>query len=285
MKISVIIPVYNGEKYIAQCIENVLCQTHKDIEIIVVNDGSTDRTAEIASGYPAVRLISQQNHGLSVSRNNGIEAATGEWIHFMDVDDLINRDYYERMADAISGGGGDVDVVFGGYFNQSHPALSLSFDDRLLLSTLEDKISITNAGVMGYAWRYLIRRAFVEEKGLRFEPGRFIEDMPFILEALAQSGAVATAPGATYYYMKREGSIINSRNRERARSRSRDYSHMKALRRGFYELHGLGEVVKPRSRTIYKLFGIPVWSRIERNDGKARWYLFGIRILQRRDRG
>ena len=281
MKITVIIPAYNGEKYIAQCIENMLCQTHKDLEIIVVNDGSTDRTAEIAARYTAVKLINQKNQGLSVARNSGIDAATGDYIHFMDVDDLINRNYYERMVDAITGIG-SVDMVFGGFANGIHPELSLSFADRLLLTMLEDKIAFTNAGISGYAVRYLIRRGFVEENGLRFEPGRLIEDVPFTLEALARSGAVATAPGATYYYMKRAGSILNTRNKERARKRAEDYSYAKAWRREFYERNGLGTVVKPRTTCIYKLFGIPVSTKIVRNDGKTRWYLFGVRILQRR---
>ncbi len=281
MKISVIIPAFNGEKYIAQCIENVLYQTYKEIEIIVVNDGSTDRTAEIAARWPEVKLINQENQGLSVARNSGMEVATGDYIHFMDADDLINRNYYERMVDAITGVE-SVDMVFGGFVNGIHPELSLSFADRLLITLLEDKIALTNAGLMGYAVRYLVRRKFLEENNLRFEPGRLIEDVPFTLEAIAWSKAVATAPGATYYYIKRAGSILNSRNRERARKRALDYSYARAWRREFYERNGLGTVVKPRITCVYKLFGIPVSTKIVRNDGKTRWYLFGVRILQRR---
>ncbi len=287
MKITVIIPVYNGERYIAQCLENVMCQTHRDLEIIVVDDGSTDRTAEIAACYPSVKVISQPNGGISVARNTGIAAAGGEYIHFMDVDDLLNHEYYERMVSAIREGGncegaGPVDMVFGGYVNGIHPELSLRFADRLLLTLLDDKIRITNAGVSAYVWRYLIRRSFIEEKELRFEPGRLIEDMPFTLDAMAQSAAVVTVPGATYHYIKRAGSIINTRDKEGARRRASDYSHMKVWRSEYYDRHGLGPVVKPRSQAIYKIFGIPAWRRIERNDGKTRWYLFGVRILQRR---
>ncbi len=284
MKISVIIPAYNGERYIAQCLENVLCQTHKDIEVIVIDDGSTDRTAAIAARYPSVRLISQPNGGLSVARNTGIAAATGEYIHFLDVDDLLNREYYERMVAAIGShtDAGPVDMVFGGFVNGIHPELSLRFTDRLLLTLLDDKIAFTNAGVSGYAWRYLIRRAFITQRGLRFEPGLMFEDIPFTLDALALSAAVVTAPGATYHYMKRAGSILNTRDRERVRRRNAAYGHIKAWRREFFARHGLGPVVKPRTKTVYKLFGIPVWTRIERNDGKTRWYLLGVRILQRR---
>ena len=88
MTITVVIPAYNSEKYIARAIDSVLTQTHKPDEIIVVDDGSTDNTSEIARKYePSVKLIQQQNAGASVARNTGIEAATSEWIAFLDADD------------------------------------------------------------------------------------------------------------------------------------------------------------------------------------------------------
>ena len=88
MTITVVIPAYNSEKYIARAIDSVLTQTHKPDEIIVVDDGSTDNTSEIARKYePSVKLIQQQNTGASVARNTGIEAATSEWIAFLDADD------------------------------------------------------------------------------------------------------------------------------------------------------------------------------------------------------
>ena len=284
MKISVIIPVLNGERYIAQCLDNVLCQTHRDLEIIVIDDGSTDSTAAIAARYPSVKVISQPNGGISVARNNGIAVATGDYIHFLDVDDLLNREFYERMVAAIGSntGAGPVDMVYGSYVNGILPDTSIQYTDRLLLTLLDDKIRFTNSGASGYAWRYLIRRAFIEENGLRFEPGKLIEDVPFTLQALALSAAVVTAPGATYHYMKRAGSIINTRNKEQARRLETDHNAMRAWRREFYDRHGLGPVIQTRSRAIYKLLGIPLWTRVERNDGKTRWYLLGVRILQRR---
>ncbi len=281
MKISVIIPAYNGEKYIAQCIENVLCQTYKDLEIIVVNDGSTDRTAEIAAGYPGVKLVSQQNQGLSVTRNNGAKVATGDYIHFLDVDDLLGRDYYERMVEALDPGV-DVDMVFGGFVNEAQLDFSLSYSDRLLLVSLEDKISVTNAPQMGYAWRYLIRREFMEKAGLQFEPGRLIEDMPFTLEAVAAAANVVTAPEAIYYYMKREGSILNSRNPERVRKVKEDYKHVRELRRDFMRRHNLTSSVTPHQKIQYKILGIPMLYKIVFRNGKTKWYFLGIRLFQKK---
>lgn len=87
--ISVIIPAYNADIYIEQCLSSLFCQTYKHLEIIVVDDGSTDRTSEIVKTFP-VKLIRQENQGVSVARNRGISEATGEYIHFVDADDYLN---------------------------------------------------------------------------------------------------------------------------------------------------------------------------------------------------
>ena len=91
--VSVIIPVYNVEKYLEEALESVINQTLKDIEIIIINDGSTDRSLEIAKGYALkdkrIKIIDQKNQGLSVARNRGIENAKGKYIYFMDSDDYI----------------------------------------------------------------------------------------------------------------------------------------------------------------------------------------------------
>jgi CDP-glycerol glycerophosphotransferase len=283
MKISVIIPAYNGEKWIAQCIENVLCQSYKNLEIIVIDDGSKDRTAEIAADYPSVKLIRQHNQGLSVSRNNGARAATGDYIHFLDVDDLLNREYYASMVDALGDDnrdGAKIDMVFGGFFNEAQPDFSISYHDRLMLVSLEDKVGVTNASQMGFAWRYLIRREFFERQGLQFEPGRLLEDLPFTLEAVARARCIVTAPGAMYHYMNRGGSILSSRNREHARKLKADYKHSRELRAEFMRRHDLS--VNPYKKVEYKIFGIPMLYKFKLRNGRTRWYFAGLYVLQKK---
>jgi len=287
MKISVVIPVWNGERYIAQCIENVLCQTYKDLEIVVIDDGSTDGSAGIAARYAAdhkrVTLISQPNRGLSEARNAGAEAATGDYIHFLDVDDLICREYYERMAVAATCAVGAADMVFGDYVNEALPLTSLSFPDALTLRNLEDKIAITNAANLGYAWRYMTRLDFIREHGLRFEPGRLVEDIAFTLEALARSGVVTTAPGATYLYMKRGGSILNTRDRKRKLRLKVDYKHARTLRAEFMAAHGLGSVERASRIVLYKVLGIPMAKKMVFNNGKTNLYILGVMVLRTKD--
>ena len=235
--ISVIIPVYNGEKYVAQCIENILCQTYKNLEIIVVNDGSTDRTAQIAEQYP-VRLVNQEKEGTSVARNRGIEAATGEYIHFMDVDDLINLDYYAHMLETITLTG--TEIVCSGMINEIKPHRTLMYSHRWLLLTIDDKLSVTNVGKYGYCWRYLFKKSFLNEKKLRFDAGRFVgEDLLFSLQAVYWANKIATVPEAVYYYKKRVNSTMRSNNPLSKRKRHKDLAYLKNFRIQFAEEHGI----------------------------------------------
>lgn len=282
MKISVLIPCFNGERWIAQCLDNVMCQTWRDLEVIVIDDGSTDRTAAIVTqNYPSVRLISQANQGASVSRNNGVRVATGEWIHFLDADDLICRDYYERMMAALSGlDESQIDMIFGDHYDEPRRALSLRFAHSLVLTSLEDKIFMTNVSILGYSVRYLVRRSMLIDNNLQFESGRLFEDIPFTLEAVARARAIVTAPGAEYRYMKRGSSMTHSRNRALRLQRKRDWSWAKSAQREFFERHGIGSPNRTIEIASYKILGIPMLTRKRYNDGSTKWFLIGLQILR-----
>ena len=97
--ISVILNVFNGEKYIKKCLESIINQTYKDIEIVIVNDGSTDDTKKIIESYKdkRIKLINQENMGLSLSRNVGIDNSKGDYLYFVDVDDYLEKDALEYL--------------------------------------------------------------------------------------------------------------------------------------------------------------------------------------------
>ena len=105
VKISVVIPVYNVEKYLEQCLDSVIAQSFEDIEVICVNDGSTDSSLEILKRYAdndsRIKIISQKNKGAGAARNVGIENAAGEYVYFMDSDDYLNADAFERLNDFL----------------------------------------------------------------------------------------------------------------------------------------------------------------------------------------
>ena len=136
MKISVIVPCYKGEKYISGCLENLLSQSYKNLEIIVVIDGNCDRSAEIASQYPVKMIVLDENRGLSVARNIGIRESTGDYIHFMDVDDAISRDFYINMAAAVRNTGAD--VACSGIINEKKAYKCQIFNKEKVVSSARD---------------------------------------------------------------------------------------------------------------------------------------------------
>jgi CDP-glycerol glycerophosphotransferase len=222
-------------------------QTHPDLEVIVVNDGSTDRTVEIAERYPSVRIVCfERNLGPSAARNAGIDAATGEYLHFMDVDDAINDEFYERMAAAVLETGAD--VACAELVNQPKPHRTTRIAEQRVLTSVDDKMRETNVGRWGYSVRYLFRVAFLREHELRFEQGRLIEDMPFSLRAVYFAGAVVMVPGALYTYVLQPGSIMQNRDPEHRRRRHRDLRHAKEVRHNFAREHG------------FRIPGVPTWA-------------------------
>lgn len=233
--ISVIIPVYNGEKYVKQCLENMMSQSYKNLEVIVIDDGSTDNSAEIAQGYPVKITRLQKNSGLSVARNTGMDTAEGEYIHFMDVDDAINPDFYKEMATAIIET--DADIACSGMINEIKPHRTTLFQERLVLSSVQEKLKATNVGKWGFVWRYLLRTDFLRTHDLRFEEGRFIEDLPFSLPAVFFAKKLVVVPGAVYTYIYRENSIMTKKDRGHRKKRRQDMQYVKSFRQHFARQH------------------------------------------------
>ncbi|MDR2825044.1 MAG: glycosyltransferase [Prevotellaceae bacterium] len=235
-KISVIIPCYNGEKYIAKCLENLLSQTCKSLEIIVVNDGSKDKSLDIIQKFKDLRfqnlvIINQANRGLSAARNAGIDCATGDYIHFFDVDDEVNDVFFENMLSAIVGG--DADIACGGMINEPSPRKNLIYSKLEILTTTADKLEKTKVGRWGYVWRYLFKMDFLKHHNLRFEEGRFIEDLPFTLPAVYFAEKLAIVPDAIYTYKLQENSIMTTNDFAHRRKRFRDWQHVKTFRKEF----------------------------------------------------
>lgn len=233
--ISVIIPVYNGEKYIRPCIENMLNQSYKNLEIIVVNDGSHDQSGTIAEEYPVKVVHFEQNKGLSAARNIGIDTAKGEYIHFMDVDDAINPDYYKEMAKAIMET--DADIACGGMWNERHSYKSQRFKKTKVYTTVQGKMKTTYVGKWGYVWRYLFKIDFLKKHGLRFEVSRFIEDLIFSFHGIYYADKLVVVPNTTYFYYNWDNSISTNRDKAHREKYREDWNHARSYICNFAEEH------------------------------------------------
>lgn len=220
MKISVIVPVWNGEKYLAQCIENLLLQTHKDLEIIVVDDGSTDATASIAAEYPTVKYIRRDNGGNYAARNTGIGAATGDYIHFMDVDDLVNLEFYEKMIGAVVATGADMACC--GFVFERFPEQTQRIEHSLVVSTVDDKFTLTGVRRYGACWKYIYRAGFLREHNLLFEERRAAQDRVFSFQAVFYANRIVSVPGAVYIYKNRDESVTTTKKMQSVKKRHED---------------------------------------------------------------
>lgn len=235
--ISVIIPVYNGEMYLKDCLENILGQSYTNLDIIVVDDGSIDGSAKIAANYPVNYIKLSCNRGISVARNTGIDNAKGDYVHFMDVDDSINLDFYKEMVNAILETGADLACC--GMINEPKPHRTMLFDEQRVVTSVDDKLGITNVGKWGFSVRYLFKRSLIEKHHLRFTEGRFIEDLAFSLSAVYFSEKLVVVPKAIYTYILRENSIMTKRERSHRKKRHRDLRYVKEFRHHFAREHNI----------------------------------------------
>ena len=222
--ISVIIPVYKVEPYLDACVSSVVGQTFSDLEILLVDDGSPDRCPELCDAWakkdPRVRVIHQENGGLSAARNTGIEAATGEFLAFVDSDDMLEPDALRRAWEAQQACQADL-VIFNLVYVDEHnhplPAPDFSgFRDEVLtadevwqryFALAEQKIYYV------VAWNKLYRRELF--KTLRYAPGKRYEDQFLLPGLLAQCKTIACLRYVGYRYAQRGGSIMaqgSSRN-------------------------------------------------------------------------
>lgn len=171
MKISIIIPVYNSEKFIDRCLTSILNQTYKDYEIILINDGSTDSSLQILrkyeKNYDFVKVYSQKNHGISYTRNKGIDKAKGEYIIFIDNDDWIDKDYLEKYINYIEEN--NFDIVCGGYKRTTNT--DVLFEKNI--TSLDDVYKYLAP------WAKIYKKSIIKDNNIKFLDFSIGEDVYF----------------------------------------------------------------------------------------------------------
>ncbi len=207
--LSIIIPVYNVSSYLQRCLESVVGKLGDEVEVIIVNDGSTDDSLSVInsfkSKYSRLIVYSQENKGLSAARNAGLKLASGEYIWFIDGDDYINVEEFKTILNALYSGF-DRDIITFGlvedylYKNKKSPILTHCRN----YETGKDFFSMTIADgtFRTYAWNKLFRRSLIEKNHLEFVEGLLYEDMYFILQACMKAGKVTYFPLYPYHYVQ-----------------------------------------------------------------------------------
>jgi glycosyltransferase involved in cell wall biosynthesis len=212
-KVSVIVPIYNVEKYLEKCINSLLSQTLEDIQIILVNDGSKDNSGNIAKEYEKnnknrIIYVEKENGGLSDARNYGLKYATSDFIAFLDSDDYIEKNAYEEMYNkAIEENADYVECDFIWEFPNK-----IRVDKQYPYKNKKEMLSFVRV----VAWNKLIKRQLITDNNLEFPKGLRYEDIEFTYKLIPFVNKFAYVDKPFIHYVQREGSIANVQNERTA---------------------------------------------------------------------
>jgi len=219
--VSIIIPAYNSEKFLPRCLDSVLGSTYRDFEVILVNDGSTDGTGRISDEWAArdgrVRVIHQSNAGISHARNQGLERARGEYVLFMDSDDLVCPQMLETLVSAIESGDCDFSMVYGKNVDEDRIPdairdMATLPEDREIsgkrLSQDELMRGLYDSGSFQYkvVWNKLYRKSRID--GMRFLP-EASEDFEWNNRVCLKAAGAVLVEKELYYYVQHEASVMH----------------------------------------------------------------------------
>ena len=213
-KISIIVPVYNVEAYLERCVESILKQTYTNLEILLVNDGSTDKSGELCDKLALrdhrIRVIHKENGGLSDARNRGIDEASSNLIGFIDSDDYIDEDMYETLYRQMVASKADLSMC--GHYDVYHqiPEKQVAEIKTWELMPEEAIKMVMEAKILSVtAVNKLYKKALFEQ--LRFRIGKIAEDAFIMVDLIHQCSKVVATNEKKYYYVHRENSITTQK--------------------------------------------------------------------------
>ena len=217
--VSIIVPIFNAEQYLNECLHSILSQTYPDIEVICINDGSTDNSAEIIKVFadkdPRIKIISKANGGLSSARNEGLKACSGEYIAFVDADDILNKDAVQTMLNTITSDDADI-LVFGTHIFPANPGSDsyIKASDKMIPSRrcylgkdIYERALFEEDMCNVYVWNKLYRRTLFES-GIQFDEAiLFGEDRCFLFDIFPYAHKLTMIADTLYNYRQSTSSL------------------------------------------------------------------------------
>ncbi|MDV7024239.1 glycosyltransferase [Atlantibacter subterranea] len=310
-QLSLIIAVYNGEKFLSTFFDSIKNQHLSHVELIVVNDGSTDGSADIIERYAQqfsdFTVLNQENGGVSAARNTGLAVARGQYVAFPDIDDVIYPGMYNRLLEIALQNDLDVATCNGTYiYDDGRPAKKIFPSDRLSSTGVLEgpvwlEMALRSRKFLHVTWLNIYRHDFIKEHGFRFEPGLRHQDIPWTTELLLTAKRVQYVDEALYDYLIHSASVSHTPGTDDTRMRSsRHYMkilemlndinrrypeqvkrvpscHWQIAKEGLGILHSINNIEDPaKKREItQELFDRGIWSMIWKNARgfKLRWRL------------
>lgn len=276
--ISVIVPVYNAEPVLAQGLGNLLNQTKQNIQVILINDASTDGSLRIlndaknAFGERVVVIDLPVNGGPGVARNAGLDAACGEYIGFMDSDDLIDPSMYEKLY-AIAKQE-DADIADCAYFRDSTEKASIHFSKELC-GELDSKKRAGLISCGGYNCMKIFRRSMLMENNFRFRPVYALEDTDFLVKAIICAKKVTSTEEILYRYRDTDGSL--SKEQKLSKYAGVQIEAMKAVydvAKEYEDYEGIRDAVEYMILSMYKNILYMIISKRGKEDERTRVLLY-----------
>lgn len=218
-KISVIVPIYNVEKYLRDCIESIICQTYTNLEIILVNDGSTDNCENICNEYvkkdSRIKLINKGNGGLSSARNAGIDVANGDYLVFIDSDDYVNKSMIEVLRNLLINNNADIaQCEFEKFYDSKNISDNSTFKETITVKNNKEALlslsKIDGKGVNAVvAWNKIYKKKLFDD--IRYPINKIHEDQFTTYKLIYKANKIVYTNKKLYYYRQRENSIMNSK--------------------------------------------------------------------------
>ena len=210
--VSIIVPIFNTEDFLSRCLESLISQTYQNIEILLVNDGSTDASDKVIQAYAEkdqrIIVISQKNGGAGKARNEGLKKASGEYISFVDSDDKIASSYIEKLAEPLIKDN-DIDISICGYHKNNNP-INCEYESLITYDSkdyLEDKMTTSDISTI-VPWGKMFRRTAI--KDIYFPENLYFEDEATIYKFFYFSKKNAYIGSPLYYYYSRNGSLTKA---------------------------------------------------------------------------
>lgn len=280
IKVSVIVPVYNVERYLGKCLKSLIQQSLKDIEIICINDGSTDKSLEILHKFAKldsrIVIINKENEGQSVARNIGVKAARGEFIGFVDSDDWVDTNYYEKLYNAAKNTNSDIACAGFKRCGKIKSSIRKSYKQQKIYTEITDKLDADKLPQDNFVWNKIYKR---DKWDFTFTQGRCYEDVAVMIQILYHYKQMVTVPKTYYNYRKN----ANSTSTKKLLKHHEDYNWALEEMHSFAQKHNISLALTPTidKKETYKTLGITVLKTYHQGN-IVKYKLFGfIPILEK----
>ncbi|MGA5657760.1 glycosyltransferase [Rahnella contaminans] len=309
--LSIIVAVYNGEQFLSQFFDNIIQQALTDFEMIIINDGSTDKSAEIIESYrtsfEAYKVFTIENQGVSIARNHGLSQATGQYLAFPDIDDNIHPGMYQKLLEMAEKNSLDVATCNGRYVYENSEKNKIIFPPERLSSTgvisgdVWLKQALNSRKFLHVTWLNIYNHDFIKRHHFSFEPGLRHQDIPWTTEILLAAERVQYTSDIFYDYLIHSNSVSHRTDGDVTEVRSAHH-YMKILRmlddinhryqekvakipackwqiakEGLGILHTVDKIKDPalKKKLVEEIFQQGVWNLMWRNANtfRLRWRL------------